>query len=274
MTKKIISPYLKLFLFLTVLIPGKLYCQESDIPEKPNPMRLVNDYAGFLTSEDNNYLERKLVAYYDSTSVQIAIVILKSLNGYDVNDMATRIGKKWGIGEANKNNGILILVKPRNDRENGKVSIATGYGSESAVPDVICKRIIEYEIIPAFKNGQNFHGLNKATETIYSLLRKEFTPQQYLSAHKHKKKSNFSFLIIVIIIIVIAIFSRKNSSGYNHMSSGSGLPFWLLMGMMNSGRHSGSFGDFSSGGGDFGSGGGFGGFGGGDFGGGGASGSW
>jgi uncharacterized protein len=274
MIKNTFHSLLGTFLFIFLLASGNLQGQDSDIPDKPNPPRLVNDFAGFLSAEENNQLEQKLVAYYDSTTTQIAVIIVKSLNGYDISDMATRIGKKWSIGEAGKNNGILILVKPKIDNENGKVWIATGYGTESSVPDVICKRIVEYEILPAFKEGQNYLGLNKATNTIYSLLRNEFTPNQYLDKHKSKKKSNFPIAIIVVIIVVVIISSRKNSSNSNHLSSGSSLPFWMLLGAMNSGRHNGSFGDFSSGGGDFGGGGGFGGFGGGDFGGGGAGGSW
>jgi uncharacterized protein len=243
------------------------FAQDTDIPERPSPPRLVNDFAGFLNQDQSMQLEQKLVAYDDSTSVQIAIVVVKSLNGYEVNDMATRIGNKWGIGQKDKNNGILILVQPKTQEERGQVAIITGYGSESTVPDIICKRIIDNEIIPSFKNGQFYEGLDKATATIYSLLRGEFTPKQYLDKKKGKK-SGFPVAIIIIIIIVIIASLKKGSSNNQHMSSGGNLPFWMLLGMMGSGNHRGSFGDFNSGGG------GFGGFGGGSFGGGGASGSW
>jgi uncharacterized protein len=262
-------------LLFWALAPFKAFGQDTDIPEKTS--RLVNDYAGFLSSDENNALEQKLVAYSDSTSCQIAVIIVKSLNGYDISDLATRIGKKWGIGEAGKNNGVLILVKPKTREENGKAWIATGYGAESTVPDVLCKRIVDNEIIPSFKAGQNYQGLDKATTVIYSCLRGEYTPSQYIAKHKSKKNNSPVALIILIVVAVIIISSiKRGSSNQQHLSSGSSLPFWMLMGMMGSGGNRGSFGDFNSGGGAFGGGdsGGFGGFGGGDFGGGGAGGSW
>jgi uncharacterized protein len=261
--------------FLLSLVSFTSFGQDSDIPNRPDPPRLVNDFAGFLSQDENNILEHKLVAYNDSTTTQIAVVIMKSLNGYEINDLATRIGKKWGIGQQGKNNGILILVQPKSNEARGQAAIVTGYGTESAVPDAICKRIVDNEMIPSFKTGQNYQGLDKATTVIYSLLRGEYTPDQYI-AKKGGKKSHFPVIIIFVVVFIILSFLRRGSSNQQHMSTGSSLPFWMLMGMMGSGNNRGSFGDFNSGGGSFGDsgGGGFGGFGGGDFGGGGASGSW
>jgi uncharacterized protein len=261
----------KLVFILTALLATlPVWSQNADIPEKPNPPRLVNDFAGFLNSGEQTRLEQKLVAFNDSTSTQIAVVIVKSLNGYEVSDMAVRIIEKWGIGQKGKDNGILILIKPKTADEKGQVAISTGYGVESFVTDALSKRIIEQEMIPAFKNGQNFYAIDKATNVLFSLVKGQFTADQYMAKGNKKKHQSSWPAIIILVIIVIAIFMR-GSGNSRHLSSRTDIPFWLLMGgMMGSGGrdHGGSFGDFSGGGGSFG------GFGGGMGGGGGASGSW
>jgi uncharacterized protein len=248
------------------------WVHSQDIPDKSNPPRLVNDFAGLLKSEEVNTLERKLVGFNDSTSTQIAIVIVKSLDGYDKSDYAQRLGDKWGIGQKGKNNGILILIKPKTSDSRGEVFIATGYGVEGPIPDLTCSEIVDNEILPAFRNGDYYGGLNKATNTLMSLARGEFSASDY--GHRAKKSSvkNFPVALIFIVFIIISIISRKSGGSNNRHISTGGLPFWMLLGMMNSGRgsQSGSWGGFSGGG----SGGGFGGFGGGSFGGGGAGGSW
>ena len=265
--RKIISILWLLLLLLPVKVAGQ------DLPDKPYPPRLVNDYAGLLNQEERNALENKLVTYSDSTSTQITIVIVPTLNGMEKGDYAIRLGDKWGVGQKGKNNGILILVKPKTQSERGEVFIADGYGLEGIMPDLRLSDIINNQIIPAFIEGKYYEGLDKATNTLMLLAKGEFPADL-----KHKSNSAGSFLpfIIIILVIVLIMFS-KNSGGNNQKHIGrSGLPFWMLMAMMNSGNsHNGSWGGFSGGGGfNGGGGGGFGGFGGGGFGGGGAGGSW
>lgn len=241
----------------------------QDIPEKPSPPRLVNDFAGLLDAGEINALERKLVAFSDSTTTQISIVTLSDLKGYEIKDYGQRLAEKWGIGQKGINNGVLVLVKTKTDSGRGEVAILPGYGLEGAIPDIMCGQIIDYEILPAFRNGQYFEGLDKATNILMALARGDYP------ADKFTGKKDFSALapLIIFLIIFIIIISVRSGGGKNqrHISD-KGLPLWLLMSMMNSGRssHHGSWGGFSGGGG----GGGFGGFGGGSFGGGGASGSW
>jgi len=268
MKRKIFS--LTLGLLFVALSANNGYSQ--NIPERPVPPKLVNDFARLLSSEEINSLESKLVSFNDSTSTQIAIVIVTDLGGYDKADYAQRLGDKWGIGQKGRNNGILILVKTKSDTR-GEVQIATGYGAEGPIPDLTCSDIVNNEILPSFRNSDYYGGLNKATNTIMSLIRGEFTAAQYGHKAKTGKQGGLPFgFIIFIIIIIIAIVSR-NSGGSNNRHIGTGsLPLWLLLGGLNSGRgSSGSWGGFSGGGS---SGGGFGGFGGGSFGGGGAGGSW
>src|SRR5688500_11392397 len=120
--------------FLTIIIILTSLCafaQGDDIP-KPlhNPPRLVNDYADKLTPEQEAILERKLVAYDDSTSNQIVIVVMDNLKGYEASDFATELGERWGVGGSGKfDNGIVILVST--DR---KAFIAIGRGLEGAIP--------------------------------------------------------------------------------------------------------------------------------------------
>jgi uncharacterized protein len=244
----------------------------QDIPDPMQPPRLVNDFAGILTIDQIDRLENKLVAFNDSTSTQIAVVIVKSLNGYDKNDFAQRLGQKWGIGQKGKKNGIVVLVKPKYLQEKGEVSIQSGYGLEGVLPDITCKRIIENEMIPSFIKDDYYTGIDNATSTIISITKGEYTADQY---NKRKKSSPYGMLIPIIIMIVVFILIRGSRGGTH--SVGKSLPFWTalwLLGSMGRGGHSGSWGDFQSGSGGFGGGGGFGGFGGGGFGGGGAGGSW
>jgi len=258
-------------LFCTISI-NRVFSQ--DFPERPVPPRLVNDFTGLLKAEEVSMLEQKLVAFNDSTSTQIAIVIVPSLMNLDKADYAQRLAEKWGIGQKGLNNGVLILVKPKTADSDGGVFIAQGYGLEGVIPDITCGEIVDYEILPAFRTEDYFGGLNNATNTLMLLARGEFSSSEY--GQKAKKSAGKDFpvgIIIFIIIIIIAMISRKSGGSNNKNISSGGLPFWLLLGMMNSGRgsHSGSWGGFSGGGSG---GGGFGGFGGGSFGGGGAGGSW
>jgi len=247
----------------------------QDIPDPMSPPRLVNDFAGILSENQFRRLEQKLVKFDDSSSSQIVVIIVKTLNGLTKEEYADRVGEKWGVGQKGKNNGIVVLVKPKYGNDGGQARISVAYGLEGAIPDATTKRIVENEMIPYFKTGDYFTGIDKATNTLISLAKGEFTSDQY------KKKSGGSpagILIPIIIIIIIILFMRRNSG--NHYTTGSkGTSIWTalwLASMMGNRGGGGSWGDFRSGGGSFGGGGGggFGGFGGGSFGGGGAGGSW
>lgn len=238
----------------------------QELPEKPNPPRLVNDFTTTLSDIEKTSLETKLTSYSDSTGTQIAIVITNDLLGYDKSDYAIRLAEKWGIGQKGKNNGVLILVKPDGKPGERGVFIAVGYGLESVITDAISRRIIEIELIPNFKENQFYTGLDKATDVIMKLALGEFPPE-----YKNIKDepSPIAFLI-PIIIIVFVIIMMKNSR--NSKTIGRNPSFWttlFLLSTLNNRSHNGSWGGSYSGGS-----GGFGGFGGGSFGGGGAGGSW
>jgi uncharacterized protein len=245
----------------------------QDIPERPNPPRLVNDLANVLSDQEKQQLESELVQFNDQTSTQICLVTLPSLNGMEISDLSFKIGEKWGVGQKGKNNGIVIVFKPKTGNEKGAIFIAVGYGLEGVIPDGVANgKIIDKEMIPRFSKGDIYGGFSAGTKVLKSLALGEYTADAYQkkSGGKKSEKGGGGFILVILIIIVLVSLFKGGKGG--HYNSGGSLPFWLALGLLGSGRGGGSFGGFS-GGGD-GGGGGFGGFGGGSFGGGGAGGSW
>jgi len=234
----------------------------SQIPDKPYPPKLVNDYSGLLNNDEVQLLEAKLSDFSDSTSTQIVVVIINDIGEYDASDFAFQIGEKWGVGQKGKDNGIVLLVKPSGGQSERKIAIAVGYGLEAIIPDAVSRRIIDNEIIPLFRQSKYYDGINKGISILMSLANKEFSAEEYVKkTNKGFSSGMFVILVIIVVFILSSVFRVRRYSGTNHV------PFWLaLMMMSNTGR--GSFNNFGSGSG------GFGGFGGGSFGGGGASGSW
>lgn len=262
---------MKKFFLFTFLCLSFLFTFGQDYPKKPST--LVNDYAGVLSASQKQSLEQKLVTFNDSSSTQIAIAILKSVGDYDINEYALNLGRKWGVGQGGKNNGVMIVVAI-NDR---KIAIQTGYGVEGALPDVYAKRIIDNDVKPYFKQGDYYAGLNAGTTSIIKYTKGEYKNDNPKVASKSKGGAG-SIVIIIIIIVVLIIVMKNGGGGNGNVIGGRGASnalFWaMLLGSAGGGR--GGFG--SGGGGGFGGGssggGGFGGFGGGSFGGGGASGGW
>lgn len=268
----------KRFLLLPLLFSAVLFTMQGQtLLPRPEPSRLVNDFAGILSSGELQALENKLVAFDDSTSNQIAVVIVSDLQGYDRSDFAYRVARDWGVGQGDFNNGLLVLVKPKTASSNGQVFIATGYGLEGAIPDIACADIIDREIIPRFRENDYYGGIDAGTNVLMALAAGEYSYDNYAGG---KSSGTIPGVIIFLVILFFIIIVSAGSSNNKHFrkSGPSNLPLWLLLSMMGGGRsHSGSWGGFSggSGGGGFSrGGGGFGGFGGGSFGGGGAGGSW
>jgi uncharacterized protein len=250
-----------LLLSMLLLLSGVGFTQ-GGIPEKPVPPRLVNDFANILNASELQTLEAKLVAFNDTTSVQIAVVIVSSLEGYDKADYAQQLGQKWGVGGSGLDNGFVIMVKPKTASESGEAFIATGYGVEKFVPDATASDIVNNEMIPFFKRNDYYGGINAASDVLMALVKGEYKAADY---GKGKKGSSVFFILVIIIIIVLLISRNNNNHRTINRSGAGGMLFfpWMMGG-----------GGSSGGGGFSGGGGGFGGFGGGSFGGGGAGGSW
>ena len=247
------------------------------IPSRPEPARLVNDFAGIFSPQQTMQLERALVAFDDSTSNQIAVVTVPDLEGYSASEYATRIGLDWKVGSAEFDNGLVLLIKPKTPDSNGQVAISVGYGLEGAIPDAYAKRIIENELIPHFKQDDYFGGAAAACEVLMKLASGEISePRSRDDDDAGGVLAFFMFLIFVIIVAVVAArYDKGNNNGRRggggNYRDGSDVMDAIIIGsLLGSGRGGRSSWGGSSGG----FGGGFGGFGGGSFGGGGASGSW
>ena len=263
--KKIAALWIAVFLFCcTALVAG--------VPKRPNPPRLVNDFAHIFSTTQVNDMEQRLVEVSDSTSNQICVVTLSDLEGEDIASLAAEIGEKWGVGNKKFDNGVVILVKPKNDTR-GECFIATGYGLEGVLPDAVCKLIVERKMIPAFKQNDYYAGVNAALDDIIPIVTGEYSYKEITG------DDDWSAAIVVVafIVLVIVLLALGKGNSNNYGSGGkksdsisSALAAAALLSIMgrSSGRSSG--GGFSHGGGF----GGFGGFGGGSFGGGGAGGSW
>ena len=239
---------------------------EKAIPPKPNPSRLYNDLTegkNFLTSLQAEDLERLLLEYEDSTSSQVMIAVVPTLSGYTANEFATALGRAWGVGTKDFNNGIVILVSTGADGSKRDAYIATGYGMEGFVTDVIAKDIVENDLIANFKEKQFYRGFVSALNSIDKAVKGEYKSSGRKKSRSGKGTPIQSILFLLLILFIIFIRSR-----------GGGGPFVTgrSYGGFIGGGLGGGFGGGFSGGGS--SGGGFGGFGGGSFGGGGAGGNW
>ncbi len=261
---KRILPVLLLNFFLSQLL-----CAQMPVPAKPAVSEgLVLDYTrNTLSATQRSQLNEKLIAYDDSTSTQIAVVIMSTTGIYPIEDVALQILRQWGVGgQAKKDNGVVILVA-KDDR---KVRIETGYGMEGAIPDMIAASIIDDQMVPYFRQGDYYGGLEAGTDAIIRAAAGEYTaPEGY---GEDGKKDGDGWIIVVIVIIVIIILGRisggKGGGGYVSRRGYRGFSGPIFPG------GGGWFGGGGGGGWSGGGGGGFGGFGGGSGGGGGASGSW
>ena len=259
----------KTLLIISVLVGFFAYAQNGSIPLRPNPPKLVNDFADVLTPEQEHALEAKLVTYDDSTSNQVVIVTAKTLNGLEAEQYATELGEKWGVGGAKFDNGIVILVSIPDEGSGEKRSafIAIGRGLEGAIPDLTAGHIYE-DMVPHLQ-GKDFYGaFDQATTSLIQAAAGEYKAPPGYRNRKKGSGGSISKLIIGVIILffILSMFGGGNRGG----------------GYMSRRGYRGGFfgptifpGGFGGGGGGFGGGGGgFGGFGGGSFGGGGAGGNW
>ena len=267
----------KVFLFLALVFSVNLFSQGFQIPEKPKFQTSVYDYINLLSSNQKTNLEHKLVRYSDTTSTQIVIAIISSTEGENINYLAANWGEKWGIGDAEKDNGVLVLLA-KDDR---KIAIQNGKGVEYLLTDFQSKRIIERVIIPQFKKGNFYRGLDKGADYIFKTLNGEFKGTRQKEPKGFDPSIIFFVLIVVVLFIIISRGNKNNRGGggkrYRRRSVAADIIETIILsnaGRGGGGSFGGGFGSGSSSGGSFGGGGFGGGFGGGSFGGGGASGGW
>ncbi|WP_299889489.1 YgcG family protein [uncultured Lacinutrix sp.] len=275
----------RLFLLIIVCFGLNASYAQFNIPPKPpianGGQTSVYDYIGLLKPNQKRTLEQKLIKYSDTTSTQIVVAIISSTKGEYINYLGAQWAQKWGIGDKDKDNGIFILLA-RDDR---KIGISTGYGTEHLMTDAMSRRIIERDIIPYFKRNDYYGGLNKGADSIFEVMQGEYQGTRQQGSGNDFPFGILLFLFIVFIIILISISKNRRGGGnggrgFRDNSTGRDILEAIIL--SNSGRggyrrgsggFGGGFGGSSSGG-SFGGGGFGGGFGGGGFGGGGASGGW
>ncbi|MBS9773767.1 MAG: TPM domain-containing protein [Tenacibaculum sp.] len=257
-------------IFFVVLLLGVLNSLQAqfNIPEKPKIQTSVYDYVGLLPSHQKKALENKLIKYSDSTSTQIVIGIIPSTKGEYIGMLTPRWAHKWGIGQVKEDNGIFILLA-KNDR---KIWISPGYGVEHILTAGTTGDIIRNVIIPEFRTGNYYLGLNNGVDVIFNYLNGTY------KAKPNENTEEFPFFVFIIIIIalMILLFIISKSGSNNRNNRGGGFGNKKRGDFVDFGGFSGGYytgGTYSSEG--FGGFGGFsGGFGGGGFSGGGAGGSW
>ena len=264
--------YFFLFAFASISLLGSAADLDPCFPPKPADQdHLVFRYTNFLSKDQAANLDRKLVDFARESSNRIAIVAVDTLCGYPPSDFAFQLGQAWGLGKKGIDNGVLILVKPNGAPGTRHVFIAVGYGLEGAIPDLIAHRIVDEEILPRFRNGDFYGGMDHATDVLMGLAKGEIDAKSY----GEESIPWLPILVLLAFFVFIGISAIRRTGKYAKVN---GIDFWAAWALMNaaSSRHSGRWGGFSGGGGGGfgGGGGGFGGFGGGGFGGGGAGGSW
>ena len=262
---------------------GRPYESYLDLPARPSPPRLVNDLTGStLAPGEADALERKLVAFDDSTGSQVAVVVVRTTDGVAVADYAAELLREWGVGRAGVDDGVVLVVAVE-DRD---VAISTGYGAEGALTDATSSTIIRNVIVPQFRQGAYYAGIDGATDAIVAALSGEFEAPRARSSGGGDDQIGSVLCCLFLVFVVLVVLSSRHgsppppSSGSSRRRRRRGPGVIVIpgggWGGGWGGGSSGGWGGGSSGGfggGGFG-GGGFGGFGGGFGGGGGASGSW
>jgi uncharacterized protein len=277
---KSLRPFL---LMLALLIAG--LAQPVLAQSFPKLTGRVVDDAHLLSPEQQAGLETKLAQLEQQSGRQLVVATIPDLQDYDISDYAYRLGRAWGIGDKEKNDGALLVVAP-NER---RVFIATGYGVEGIVTDALSSQIIRNQITPLFKAGNYPGGIDAGVNALSELL--TLPPEeararaaQADAAERNRKKDDPNIIGAVIVLLFVFFFvvlplMRATRGGKYGGGRGSGIPPIILWGPgLGGGRDDDDdhWGGFGGGGGWGGGGGGGGGFsgGGGSFGGGGAGGSW
>jgi uncharacterized protein len=262
----------KLFgLLLLFLIGSQTVTAQFDIPPIPAEQTSVYDFAKLLSASEKDNLEQKLIRYSDTTSTQIVIAIIRTTKGENIGLLAPKWAQEWGIGQAKEDNGVFVLLA-RDDR---KIWISPGYGVEDRLTAGITGELVRNVIIPEFKKGDYYQGLNKGADAIFEVLTGAYQGTRQNNSQDSFPIGVFFFLFIIFIIFIIAISKHRRGGGKGGSGGKKSQGFDLLDAIILSNMGRGSYGGRSGGFGSGSSGGGFGGgFGGGGFSGGGAGGSW
>jgi uncharacterized protein len=258
---------------LRALVAASVLCGAAsgfaEEPLPPPPAAYFNDYAGVVPAAEAQRLDAKLAQFAKETSTQVVVAVFDRLPSQSLEDFTVKTAEFWRVGRKDWDNGAVLFVFVKDH----KLRIETGYGLEGALPDALCRRILDERIVPRFREGDFTGGLEAGIDGILAATRGEY------KAEARRQQEGVSPLTLLIVLFFVLLLLWLVRQGARHMPVGrtydSGGPrrdrsywgggFW--------GGGFGGGGGFSGGGGFGGGGGGFSG-GGGSFGGGGASSSW
>ncbi len=236
------------FGFISLVLFSQYATAQKEIPELQN-LR-VHDEANILSPQAVSYLEQRLKNFEDSTTNQIAILIVPSLEGEVLESYSLRVAEKWKLGTKNNDNGALLIVAIQ---DHG-VRIEVGQGLEGPLPDAMCSRIIRNEVAPNFRNGNYDAGILAAVSAITQAIKGEYKGDDRPVRKRNGKGNGYLTILILLIFILFRFFSRNNKGGGNGWSAGAGFLLGSAMGRGGWGGGGGG-GGFSGGGGSFGGGG-------------------
>ena len=260
-------------LFSTILMLLMTLSMSAAVPEKPTQKLLVWDYAGIMDPAQVQLLEDSLEYFSRTTSNQIVVMTVTNdiLDGLSLAEFGQEVGQKWGVGHKGSDNGVVVLIKPKTGDDamgKGRAFISTGYGAEGPLPDLLCSKIVDNEMIPHFKENDYAGGVWAALDILKPALQGDFNTEEYVGDDAADAVLSIIVLIMIVCFVFVVMKSNNNGGNGNNTRTYTGGPV-IFPGSFGSGRSSSSWG-----GGGFGGGGGWGGFGGGSFGGGGGGGSW
>ncbi len=245
------AKYFRYAIVALVLVSSTIFADQTI----PQLHQRVTDYTNTLTYQEWRMLEKILKEFEDSTSTQIAVLMVNSLKNENIEEYAYKVFHQNKIGEEGKNNGVLLVIA----KDNHQMRIEVGYGLEGVLTDAVASRIIRNEIVPNFKGGNYFAGLVTGIDAIMRA-----TAGEYKAEKEASKQSAGVLSVILFLIIIVAVFcSRFAMTRRRHIIGGTSSHYYSGWGYC--GGHGTSGGGF--GGGSWSGGGGF-------SGGGGATGSW
>ncbi len=203
-----------------ILLFGVTSIKAQDLPDRPTPPRLVVDYTGTLSANEVRALENKLVHFNDTSSNQILVILTNDLAGYDIEQYASGIGDKWGVGQREFDNGVVVVIKPKVGNDRGDAFISVGYGLGGAIPDFTAGQIVDYEMIPYFKQYDYYGGLDAGTTVLMELAAGEYSSDEYTGS---KSAGWFAYIPFIIFIIIFILINRAAKTCRHGPLSGSAL---------------------------------------------------
>lgn len=203
---------------IVVLLLSLCSCLGQDKSLKPTESFYVNDFADVISEKDEEKMLSAAVALNEKTTAQVVVVTIESLDGKEISDYALELGREWGVGNKESNNGIVILLS-EGDRD---IYIAVGYGLEGALPDSKTGRIIDVYGLEYLKQDEFSKGLSEISAAIINEIYLEYglpTPAEYVPIDKIPNADSIIesggevavyWVVLIIIFILIFFFTPKN----------------------------------------------------------------